>query len=158
MRTICNDQGQIAETFADGTALVVVSRGDACDQCAARGACGAFGGRHQRVELRLPNRVGAKQGDTVRVTMSEAALIGISAMFYLVPALFLLAGALLGHLLWTGTTHPDLTVAVGAGIGLLLGFLVARRLSHRAEKKKRLIPTLESVVTFADSNITKPIP
>lgn len=98
-----------------------------CGHCQEAGGCGggllAQSLRPQKLNVyRVPNRVGAKVGDCVLVSVPEGAVLRAAILAYLLPALFLIVGAALG----TAFAEDDRLALFGAGVGLALGLLVLR--------------------------------
>ncbi|MBN2722778.1 MAG: SoxR reducing system RseC family protein [Deltaproteobacteria bacterium] len=84
-------------THVSGDVLtVMVSRPDACNHCAANGACNtlSFGRQHS---ARARNRCDAKLGDHVEIVIKSSGLLKSAALVYLFPAMMLLIGALTGN-------------------------------------------------------------
>lgn len=105
--------------------VVPVSSG--CGRCHEAGGCGgdllAQSLRPPKLNVyRVPNRVGAKVGDCVVVSVPEGAVLRAALLAYLIPALFLIVGAALG----TAFAEDDRLALIGAGLGLMLGLLVLR--------------------------------
>ena len=84
----------------------------------------------------------------VRISISEGALLRASAILYLIPAVFLIAGASIGYFLSRGG-DSDPAVALGAGAGLLSGFCVTWLAGRVAAKKQSGTPTLVEIVSRA---------
>ena len=75
-----------------GNAFIEFKRTAACGKCHA---CGMLSGQGS-VTVKAPNDVGAKVGDRVEVEFSTKNALGTSAIAYLVPLAFLVAGLLIG--------------------------------------------------------------
>ena len=73
-------------------AIVMVERKSACEHCTA-GTCKTAG---EQVSLEAINEAGAVLGQRVRVSIRGYTYVSGSMFFYGVPALALIAGALLG--------------------------------------------------------------
>jgi sigma-E factor negative regulatory protein RseC len=142
----CLENGHV-QTVSGNQAVVVVTRTEACGACAARGACHALGGQKEDLAFTLDNEIGAQEGDTVAIRMPSDAIVRISAILYLVPALALLAGAAGGFMLassagWEG----DAGTIVGAVAGLLSGFGLSRLLGTRLRRRGEGIPRMTAIV------------
>jgi len=104
-------------------------RQSACGRCAARSGCGHGLLDELRsgpvVDLRLPRGASPATlaaGDQVVVGIDESALLRASLRVYGLPLLGLLLGAGAGDLVG----GSDALAALGAGVGVLTGFLLAR--------------------------------
>lgn len=107
-----------------------------CALCDAGKGCGAgvFGRllRRRPVELRLPNAIGARAGDPVRVGIPEAVFVRLALLLYGLPIAAALAGAAIGHYLGTMASASagllDLFAFAGGATGLVLtGFALRAR-------------------------------
>jgi len=107
----------------------------ACGSCGDKGHCGKAqtGPRHYA----LRNTVGAGVGDIVVVSVPEGAVLRAAALSYLMPLLFLFAGALVAAARW----GDGLPAVVGAVLGLAAGLVALRMLSQRSPCGAE--PTLE---------------
>ncbi len=118
----------------DGTfAQVETQRSSSCGSCSAKSACGTaalakvLGSR--RSIVRVLNPIDARPGEQVVIGLEESALTRTSFVFYMVPLLALILGAILAQ--WIGgqwqfvNTEP---FAIAGGLlGLLGGLLWVRR-------------------------------
>jgi sigma-E factor negative regulatory protein RseC len=115
-----------------GEALVRAAAGaGGCGSCAMQGGCATSAlGRFLRRQSRtwkIPNTLAAAVGDEITVGVPDAALLKAALLAYLIPILSLLTCAALAAATGTG----DFQVALGAGLGLVLGIVLARRQSGR---------------------------
>ncbi len=97
-----------------------------CDGCAARSGCGtgalgSFLARGRR-PLRIASDVPARVGDAVVLGIRERVLLTGSMMVYLLPLLWLLAGALFGHILVARLGGPPDAGAVPGGLMALVAW------------------------------------
>jgi len=73
----------------------------------------------------LPNTVGADVGDKVLLVMRDGALLRVSLLAYLLPALLVIVGAGLGN------ASSDAAAIIGALLGLAAGMGVLRLIQAR---------------------------
>jgi sigma-E factor negative regulatory protein RseC len=113
-----------------------------CGSCALQGGCGvsALGKllRRQGRTWKVANTVAAKVGDEITVAVPDAAVLAAAFVAYLLPLLGLLAGAAV--VASTGMGDPE--VALGAGLGLVAGIVLARWQSGRLTA--HLTPTINA--------------
>jgi sigma-E factor negative regulatory protein RseC len=107
-----------------------------------QGGCGvsALGKllRRQGRAWQVMNTAGAAVGDEITVGVPDAAVLAAAVLAYLLPLLGLLAGAAIA----ASTATGDSQVALGGGLGLALGIVLARWQSVRLTA--RLTPTITS--------------
>jgi sigma-E factor negative regulatory protein RseC len=149
MSNECHETATVTRILDDHRVQVVVKRSEACGACSARGACQALGGGQTKdFFLELDNSVGADVGDVVRLTLSEGAVIQASAILYLIPAIGLLALALIGSALAPSLElKSDLGAVIGAMVGLVVGFGISWLLAKSVEKTRKAVPVITRVET-----------
>lgn len=117
-------------------AVVEPHQVDGCALCGKSGGCGArkLSGLFcsQPRQFRLPNRIGARVGDRVCITLADGVLFRGAMIAYMLPLLLMLLCGMLGNIL-AGEHHADATALAGALCGLVIGFAVAKRLSSRQQ-------------------------
>lgn len=112
--------------------LKVIDAGGGCGRCDEPGGCRsmqlsqAFG--IPRDEFMLSRRQGVAVGDRVRIRIADGAPLRAALASYGLAVTLLLAGAAAGSG-FGGTGNADVPTAIGGGAGLLLAFLVNRRLA-----------------------------
>ena len=130
-------------------ALVEADQASGCEQCNGKG-CGSgklarlFCGKPR--QYRVHNPINAGIGKEVIISVAEGALLRGVGIVYLLPLLLLITGALLGNFWFDNvgfghsgvdnpgtveTDHRDIYAAVGAMLGLMLGFVCAKWMSLR---------------------------
>jgi len=128
------EEGTVVRIEGDGKALVELERKSACGACCARQteggqACSLSAGG--KMQLEADNPVSAKAGDRVRLDIEAKGLAVGMAMLYLLPALGLIFGIILGERISSNT---------GVLFGIILMFLFfiigrfysSRRVSYTA--------------------------
>ena len=128
-------QGQVV-AVRDGMAEVQVAVASACGACRAKSVCGSG---HVKT-VRIPVSSGITPGATLSIGMAETDINLAVLIGYLLPAVALLAGAVLL------SPWGDNFAALGAGLGLVAG-LVAMHLLQRTRFADRFIPTVTSAET-----------
>jgi len=77
------------------TAWVKTTKTHACEACAARASCNVMGGGKE-MEVQASNHAGAKVGEKVVISFETSPLLKATFMLYVLPILFLMAGAFIG--------------------------------------------------------------
>ncbi len=126
-------------------ALVNVPKKSACEGCTA-GTCRI---EDQFMEIEAFNQAGAKAGDRVRVSVKAVTYMKGSMIVYGLPAIGLVAGAVLGKEVMTGIftkADPDmLSAAFGFG-AFVLTLVLVKIWSNAAGKKIESKPVIEEVL------------
>ena len=126
-------------------AWVTVTRKSACEHCTA-GTCDISG---ETVSLEAINEAGAVVGQRVRVQFKALAYVKGSLLFYGLPALSLIIGAVVGReflaALFEGA-NPDAVAAISAFALFALSFLLVRVIVRRAEKSVRYQPVVDKIL------------
>ena len=115
-------RGRVISIEAD-QALVSLPAPEGCSKCGSKAGCS---GAQERV-LRLPAG-GLHPGDEVTLATTEGALHRGVLTAYVMPALAIIAGAVVGQINF-GT---DEAAVAGAGLGLAAGLLLLRLLGRGA--------------------------
>ena len=136
------ENGIVIEEKGD-EAVVEVKRTGACSCCAAKGACATFGGASD-AHVSVKNDIGAKPGNTVEIGIEETSLLVASFFVYLMPIAALFGGAVVGSMIFGGSSGgiPALFGLGGLVIGLFLVFLVDPHL----KKKKNMRPHIVRII------------
>jgi sigma-E factor negative regulatory protein RseC len=103
------------------------------------------------MESRVANPLGAGPGDLVKLTLSSAHLFTGAAILYLLPVLGVLMGAFSGAWASTAVGLAEVGGAIGgAMVGLGVGYAVVIVLDRSPWLRRRITPTITSVVTPGD--------
>lgn len=115
----------------DGTeAVVEAAQGGGCGQCASVNGCSSgklskmFCARPRR--FRVHNGIEARVGDEVQVSLQDGELLRSVSILYMLPLALLMAGGFIGASMATSVASRDGYAALGALLGLVLGFAGAR--------------------------------
>ncbi|MBI3141083.1 MAG: SoxR reducing system RseC family protein [Rhodocyclales bacterium] len=119
----------VARVEGDQAYIEVGGQGSGCGRCHEAGGCQSGlltqlfrpGPRHFRID----NRIGAEPGERVVVRVAEGATLRAALLVYLIPVLFLVAGAFAGTALGGGSASADGAALLGALLGLGAGALVS---------------------------------
>lgn len=123
----------VVETH-EGYALVRASQASGCEQCAGKG-CGSS--KLSQLFCSKPrlfqadNQINASIGDQVIISIADGAVLRGIGLVYMLPLLLSLGGAVVGNSLALQTGQRDGDAAIGALLGLTIGFALARWISSR---------------------------
>ena len=134
--------GRVVEVCA-GSARVEVSQSSFCAHCEAASSCVPGSGGKRIIEVLDP--LGVTVDQRVRIELSSGKLLWASFLAYLVPLLFLFAGAVLGFYS-ARSTMRELWGGLGAIAGLAAGLLVSRLLGQYLGRRGKLAPIITAVV------------
>ncbi len=133
--------------WAEGPkAVVMVKRQSACDACASGSSCRVT---QSGAEIEAFNAVRAEVGDTVKISFKAFTYLKGTLLVYGIPALALVAGAIVGKEYMSASfpsIDPDMVSAM-AGFGFMIASFIGVKLFIRKfEKKKELIPVIEEIM------------
>lgn len=143
------EQAIVISTDQDQTSLEIL-RNKPCGLCGQIRGCGlSFWGKlfaHRPNTFKAKNLIKAQVGDVVVVGVEENALLMSSMVVYGIPLLLLLIGAFLGSFLAT-TADVDSGTALGAAVGLLLGFIWLKGHAQGSSLDGRYSPVILRLAT-----------
>ena len=118
----------------NNTAWVRKERSSACESCSARHHCVALeGGRI--IEIEAINDIGARVGDLVELNLEPSSVFTLSFLLYLVPALSLVIGAIIGQQAAVAfELNENLMSALTGFIFLIISFIVMKLIGKRLVK------------------------
>lgn len=129
------EQGIVKETN-NHRATVRVERSSACEHCSARGTCGIDLGSDKEIFIEVENRLNAKAGDRVELSMPAGSLIKMAIMVYILPIFSLIFGAYEGGNM---ASHIGISSGIGSIIGalilLIISFFVLRKIDRYIKQK-----------------------
>lgn len=121
-------------------ALVLANQGNGCEQCNGKG-CGT--GKLSQLfcskprQFQVNNRINARVGDEVIVSVEDGAILHGIGLVYLLPLLLLFLGAFLGGVWAEQPGQYDAYSGAGAVVGLVLGFVAAKWIAARQSWRHR---------------------
>ena len=90
---MATEEGIIEKAF-ENKAVVRIQRNSACAHCQTKGACEMLSDKEMRIEV--SNRLHAKDGDRVEISIPTRSLLKMSLFVYFLPIVALVIGAVLG--------------------------------------------------------------
>ena len=127
------------------TATVSIPRKSACEGCSFS-ACKAS---QEGMLIEALNPVNARVGQKVRIVMRPYTYLKGSAIVYGIPAVALVAGAVLGKEVLSAyfvRTDPDILSAVTGFIAFALSFLFIKSWSKKTADKEGVKPVIEQIL------------
>jgi positive regulator of sigma E activity/YHS domain-containing protein len=143
---MAQEEGLVASISENGWAQVVADRRDACGDCGASGCCATLGGSSKMV-IKAMNRAGAGIGDLVSITLKSGTVVQSAAIFYLIPLIGLIFGAVLGSTYNLGLPISETAAGIlfsFAGLGL--GFLITAVITRWLSAKQAFTPVITRVI------------
>ncbi len=147
------EPGKVVAVEGDSLLVECISK-SACSSCEARHSCGsgtiskAFPAKSRL--LKVPNIGNHQPGQAVVVEIPEANLMKAALVMYVLPLAFLLLGALIAELLIVPLIEGSELITIVCSLGgMLLGLLVAKKLSVRLERDTLYQPN----VTVEDKEV-----
>ena len=138
--------GKVLEAGA-GRAKVEVSPTGMCAHCELASACVPTSGGSRIIEV--ADALGVSAGQRVRIELASGTFLLASFMAYILPLIFLFAGAFVGFY-----SAPDASTelygAVGAIIALAAGLQFSRVLARRLSGRGKLTPAITGVLVDED--------
>jgi sigma-E factor negative regulatory protein RseC len=127
------------------TATVSIPRKSACEGCSFS-ACKAG---EEGMLIEALNPVNAGVGQKVRIVMKPYTYLKGSAIVYGIPAIALVAGAVLGKEVLSRyfvRTDPDILSAITGFIAFALSFLFIKVWSKKTAEKEDIKPVIEEIL------------
>ena len=127
-------------------AWIMVARSEMCDCCGSRGICHTLGGG-KNMEAEAINTVQAKVGDRVQLSIKPGVLWKISLLFYMIPVIALVSGALIGFEIGLSLKFDPELFSAFLGISFAaLSYIIIRFIANRLKHKKDYMPEVVRVV------------
>lgn len=121
---------------------VEAERNNSCGHCGSRASCDTsvlaslFG--RPKTRLRLDNPGGIKTGDNAVIGIPDQILSIASLTAYLIPLIGMIVFAITSR----GLGHSEITQAVAAVCGLILGLWLVGRITRSSGRKQKFAPVL----------------
>lgn len=132
-------------SWQDGIATLHSEIKTSCNSCSARKGCGShmlnkLGPKNAHV-MHIASEKPLQAGQRIELGIKESSLLGSALLVYMTPllGLFVLAGV------FQSLFHSDLAAAVGALLGGIGGFIVAKGISSRFGDREAFQPVILSV-------------
>lgn len=117
--------------------LVEAKGGGGCGHCDSEKGCGS--GKLSQMfcskprQFKVKNEAHAAVGDEVQVSLADGVLLRSSVLMYVMPLALLLSGGMLGAHWASDAVSRDAYAALGALVGLVGGFVLAKWLAKRQQ-------------------------
>lgn len=144
---MATEKGTVTKVFPE-FALVKSTRSSSCESCSSKDACHLMGGEGNQVEIEALNSVNAQEGDRVLLSLKTASLFKLSFLLYILPIIFLFAGAIIGEKIAALFSYDPSSASAFVGFLFLLcslGVVVVtgRRLEKKREYRPQIIRILQ---------------
>ena len=141
-----SEQGTVTKIEGD-KAWVLVKRSSMCDCCNSRSACVSLGGGKD-MESEALNTAGGKVGDRVLLRISSKSLWKISFLFYMVPVIALIAGALAGMKIGEKYSfNPEISSLLFGIFACAVSFLFIKIFSKRFKNNREYMPEVIRIIS-----------
>ena len=138
-----SEQG-IVESTNKKSAFIKIIKSSACNHCTEKDSCTVS---DRDMVIQVDNRLDAKKGDMVEVSVPEGTFIKLSLMVYMFPVISLMVGAFLGNFLSTALkTNPSATAAITGALFLAVSFLILKKLDKKKRAGDRFYPRMTRIV------------
>jgi len=138
-----SEQG-IIERISNKTAYVKVARSSACRHCSSKDSCN-ISDRDMIVEV--INRLNAKEGDRVEISVPEGTFLKLSLLVYISPVIALMTGAFLGNYLATlSGINPSAAAAVTGALFLVIAFIGLKIFENKKKAGDRYYPRMTRII------------
>ena len=139
-------ENAIVISIDQDVASLEIIRNKPCGLCGQSRGCGiSIWGRlfgHRSNILKAKNTVNAKVDQVVVVGVEENALLWSSFAVYGIPLALLILGAVLGNTVFSDALHADRNTALGALLGLFVGYLWLKGHSQGSTLNARYRPVI----------------
>ena len=139
-------ENAIVISIDQDVASLEIIRNKPCGLCGQSRGCGiSIWGRlfgHRSNIFKAKNTVNAKVDQVVVVGVEENALLWSSFAVYGIPLALLILGAVLGSTLFSDALHTDRNTALGALLGLFVGYLWLKGHSQGSTLNARYRPVI----------------
>lgn len=129
-----------------GVAFVETQRQSGCGHCDPQKGCATstlskfFGSKP--TFFKALNPVNALVGDVVVIGVADGAVFKSALAVYLMPLIFVLAGAGLGNFLASSESAQDFNAMMGAGLGLFMSYIWIRLYTASVGSNKYFQPVV----------------
>ncbi|MDY2735578.1 SoxR reducing system RseC family protein [Intestinibacter sp.] len=141
-----NQQGFIIEIVDDKTAKMIMQRHSACASC---GKCAKLSSETQDLVVEVDNKIGAKVGDHVEVSMETVKVMKATMLAYVMPLIFLILGTAVSFFVLNSISFKGPLEVISGACGLLctlLSYLYLKKNDQRYRDSREYIPVIVRIV------------
>jgi len=140
----------IVEKVIKQKAIVSVQKSAACANCPSKSECEMLSERNMKIKV--VNKLHAKAGDRVEISLPEKSLLKLATMVYFLPVIALIIGAYAGEK-WAQFFHVPSTWAsiTGGGITMVITFYALKRIDKVQDDNSEQIPRMTRILSNASS-------
>lgn len=141
-----NQQGFIVEIIDEKTAKMQMQRHSACASC---GKCAKLSSETQDLVVEVDNRIGAKVGDHVEVSMETVKVMKATMLAYILPLVFLIVGTVVSYFILSAISYKGSIDLISGACGLVctaIGYLYLRMNDNKYKDSGDYIPVVVRIV------------
>ncbi|PCS23794.1 SoxR reducing system RseC family protein [Candidatus Enterovibrio escicola] len=128
----------------EGYITVICHQKPNCEDCLSVNHCGIVGQKflEKVLDIRVLALTPVRAGSLVEIGFEEQTILKSIMIVYIVPLLFMIAGAFFGQYLTTRVAGGEGTVILSSLLASGVGVAIARHFFRRLEQKVEVTPTL----------------
>ena len=133
-------------------AWVLVQQTGMCEHCSSKTACFTLGG-DKKIEAESFNTAGAHPGDWVLIKIKTKSLLGIAFLFYILPVIALVCGAITGMNIGRRYRFdPELAAFLSAAAAFILTFIPIVLIGARLKRSRKHMPEVVRILSSQSNN------
>jgi sigma-E factor negative regulatory protein RseC len=141
---MATEEGIIEKAF-ENKAVVRIQRSSACAHCQSKGACEMLSEKEMRIEV--SNRIRAKDGDRVEISIPTSSLLKMSLFVYFLPIVALVIGAVLGgEFADVFRLTPTMGSILAGTVFMAAAYFLLKRLNKSAEGRYEYQPQITRIL------------
>ncbi len=134
----------IVKAIENKNAIIIADRSSMCGNCPSKKVCHPFGGDENKIEIKAVNKINAKIGDKVKISIKEGKFLKASIIVYGFPIIFLMFFSIIGKLLFKKDIFSFLT----GFSALIISFLIIKIF----DKKFKTLPEVTEIIDESSCN------
>ncbi len=132
------ETGIITQLLNEKLAKVKILEAEACSTCKNKSSCSLLG---DSIELIAINKINAKPGNKILLEFNENKKIYLSALFFILPIIFLIGGYFVGEY-FKELYNKHWLLPVITLVSFLLSFVFVKIISKIHEKNDKFYPVI----------------
>ncbi len=141
------EEGTVTRVMGE-KAWVLAARSASCESCGHRKTCMPLGDDNKKIEVEAFNRVNARVGNLVNISLKSSSLMKVALLVYMVPIIMLFIGIFAGSKLAEYLNYTGEFFAIITGlIAFIATFFVIRLISKRVSQNKDFMPEITKIIS-----------